>query len=307
MYVFIINPVAGNGRGEKIYNRLIQEDYFKRLHKKVYLTGYYGHAEEIAKQVIQDSQPEIKAIIVVGGDGTIHEVVNGIGKYRVPIGYIPGGSGNDFGRGCRIKGKPEQIVRNIVENPVGTSYWIGDLLIENGEQRHFVNSIGFGFDAEIAENANQSVFKKLLNRFHVGKLSYVIALIMVLFKFKPFELEIEVNGSRQVLKKCWMVTVSNHQFYGGGMKIIPTAKIQAKKMPVLIIQDISKWKILGLFLTVFTGKHTSFKEVTVLEVEKVAIYSKKPIFYQVDGQTSRCHSCTLVKNNQDFQVLGSTI
>ncbi|MGF7014413.1 diacylglycerol/lipid kinase family protein [Ornithinibacillus bavariensis] len=307
MYVFIVNPVAGNGRGEKIYRRLSKTDFFKRLDSKVYITAFQGHAEKIARQLVLQAHTNIKTIIVVGGDGTIHEVVNGIGNSRIPIGYIPGGSGNDFGRGCKVRGTPKQMLRRIVEDSDVTPYWIGDYLLENGEKRHFVNSIGFGFDAEIAEHANQSVYKKLLNRFHIGKITYVIALILVLFKFKPFEIEIEVDGTRQVIKKCWMVTIANHPYYGGGMKIIPTAKIQPQRMPVLIIQDISKWKILGLFLTVFTGKHTSFKEVTVIEAEKVSISSTNLIFYQVDGQTSKCNTCTLLKNSREIQVLGTNI
>lgn len=305
MYIFIVNPVAGNGRGLNIFKKIEKSELYQSLISRVYLTEYPGHAEEIANQIKIETIDDLKSIIIIGGDGTVHEVINGLGDSQIPISFIAGGSGNDFGRGCSIKGSPLTILKKIVEGNQGIPYWKGSYSVDLNEQRDFINSIGFGFDAEIAKKANQSSYKNFLNTLRLGTLSYVIALIQVLFKFRPFQVEVIMDGKKQIIEDCWMVTIANHQYYGGGMKIIPTAKIQPNVIPILIIHHISKWKILGLFITVFTGKHIRFKEVNLYHAETLSIQTNHPITYQVDGQTNSCQSCSITKNKQEIQIMGS--
>src|SRR5699024_11863483 len=118
-------------------------------------------------------------------------VVNGIASANIPLGFIPGGSGNDFARGACIKGRPEEILQRIIHSDSSKTYWLGQYAVENKEMRCIVNSIGFGFDAEIAQNANQSLYKKGLNAFRFGSLRYMFALINVLLVFKPFTVSID--------------------------------------------------------------------------------------------------------------------
>ncbi|WP_052345816.1 diacylglycerol kinase family protein [Paucisalibacillus sp. EB02] len=305
MYIFIVNPVAGNGRGLKIFKKLEKSKLYQNISSRLYLTQYPGHAEEIANQIMVENNEDLKSIIIIGGDGTVHEVINGLGDTQVPISFIAGGSGNDFGRGCRIKGSPLTILKKIMREKQGILYWKGNYFFDGDNHRSFINSIGFGFDAEIAKQANQSSYKNILNTLRLGTLSYVIALIQVLFKFRPFQVEVVMDGNKQIIEDCWMVTIANHQYYGGGMKIIPSAKIQPSVIPVLIIHGISKWKILGLFITVFTGKHVMFKEVDIHHVETISIRTNYPISYQVDGQTDSCQSCFISKSIQETQIMGS--
>ncbi|MUK86793.1 YegS/Rv2252/BmrU family lipid kinase [Ornithinibacillus sp. L9] len=306
MYIFIVNLMAGHGRGRRIFNKIQNSKLYQELQSSYYVTEYEGHAENIAQQLSKQNLVNLQAIIVIGGDGTLHEVMNGIQDLSLPVAFIPGGSGNDFARGLSIKVNPVEILQDIVKGNYSKAYWLGSYSVDDSARRVFVNSIGFGFDAEIAKKANQSWYKKFLNIFHIGMISYVIALIHVLFRFKPFTLELEVNGEAQTIHNCWMVTIANHAYYGGGMKIIPSATIQPSRFPVLVVQQISKWKILALFMTVFTGKHTSFKEVDLLEATKIKITTDKTIEFQVDGQTSQCKSCTITKDIPPIQILGAS-
>src|SRR5690625_7112640 len=100
MYIFIVNPIAGNGRSKKIYERLTQTDTFKRISSDVYFTKYKGHARKIVSEISEMDQSP-RAIIVIGGDGTMNDIANGMEHFDIPIGFIPGGSGNDFARGDR--------------------------------------------------------------------------------------------------------------------------------------------------------------------------------------------------------------
>ncbi|MBR3120058.1 diacylglycerol kinase family protein [Oceanobacillus profundus] len=302
MYIFIINPKAGSGRALKVFSDIQNSAVYRQMDSQYFFTEYEGHGEAIARKISAD--PEGKTIIVVGGDGTIHEVMNGLISTEIRIAFIPAGSGNDFARGCGIKGKPEEILRKIIEHNMVRPYWIGNYTADGYGVHKFVNSIGFGFDAAIAHAANQSSYRRFLNALGLGTLSYVIALIYVLMYYKPMSMELEIDNEKRILKDCWMVTIANHPYYGGGMKIIPTAVIQPNVFPLLIIHSISKWKVLALFITVFLGIHTRFKEVEILEATTLKITAETSIPFQTDGQTGKCSSSLISKQKEAVHITG---
>lgn len=306
MFAFIINPIAGGGRGERVYSKVKSSVLFKKIESQSYFTEYKGHAEEITIMLIERFKDKLTAIIVIGGDGTLYEVVNGIANENISISFIPGGSGNDFARGCSIDQDPVKALDKIINGEDELTYYLGSYTIDENRQRLFANNIAFGFDAMVARTANHSWYKKILNKIRLGKISYIIALIHVLIKFKPMELEIVINHDRKRMSNCWMVTIANHPYYGGGMKIIPDAKIQPNIMPVLLIHSISKWKILGLFMTVFTGKHIHFKEVELYEATEISIIAPHRIHYQIDGETGMCITAHINKRDQAISILGTT-
>ncbi|SHF80533.1 diacylglycerol/lipid kinase family protein [Ornithinibacillus halophilus] len=303
MIIFIVNPAAGHGRGKRIYTKIKKSTIYQEVQSKVYFTEYPNHAEELATEISKQNLENLIAVVVIGGDGTLHEVMNGIDPL-INVAFIPGGSGNDFARGSKIKGNPIEILRRVIEEH-STDYWLGKYSIEGDKPRQFVNSIGFGFDAAIADQANRAVYKKLLNKLHIGTVSYVFALIQVLFHFKPFHAELVLDGKKYIIDDCWMVTITNHAYYGGGMKIIPTAKIQPNNFSVLIVDKISKWKILGLFLTVFSGKHVSFKEVNVYQAKDIMFRAQRDVSYQVDGQTFKGKQGYVTKHQENVRILGT--
>lgn len=308
MYIFIVNPVAGNGRAKRIFSEITSSYLYHQIKSTYFFTKYEGHAEEIIKNIIEDHANVVEVIIVVGGDGTLHEVMNGLATEQIPISFIPGGSGNDFARGCSIKEGPIDILQRIIHQNRSKPYWLGTYKTDRATTRAFVNSIGFGFDAEIAKVVNESFYKNILNTLRLGKISYIIALIQVLFRFKPMTVEIELDGHHQIITDCWMMTVANHPYYGGGMKIIPQATIQPSKFPVLFIRSISKLKILSLFFTVFTGSHVKYNEVEIFETAKIKITanSNDELTFQVDGETSSCKSCLISKQSKPIWVNGTT-
>lgn len=306
MYVFIINPSAGSGRAERMFAAIQESKLYKNIQSKAFLTHTNGHAEKVVRELIRTDREHIRALIIIGGDGTFHEVINGMGTTVIPVAIIPSGSGNDFSRATSIPKDPVTILELILEGKSDMPYWLGNYRFSSGKQRHFVNSIGFGFDAHIAQTANRSFYKKILNKLRLGKISYIIALIQVLFRYQPMNLTVEVNGETRTLNNCWMVTIGNHPYYGGGMKIIPGASIQPTIFPVLIIHSISRWKILGVFMTVFTGSHVHFKEVELLETTSIEISSPDDVYYQVDGETYLGQgSCLITKQTESVQILGT--
>src|SRR5699024_2626634 len=304
MYVFIINPIAGNGRAKKAYNKIKTSALYSQIKKEIYITEYKGHGKEIIEKIRSRDLRAIKSIIVIGGDDTIHEVANGLSQFPVNLAFIPGGSGNDFARGCKIKENPVTLFENIVKGKGKIKYWLGKSRVD-GEVKRFVNNLGIGFDAEVADKANKARYKGFLSKLGLGNISYLFALIQMLFLFKPKNIKISYDGKERLIKNCWMITVSNHPYFGGGMKIIPNAKIQPDAFPILIIHSISKWKVLALFLTVFTGKHLKYKEVELFETKAIHILAENKIYYHADGESSMCTQLTVKKQEVHLNILGS--
>lgn len=306
MYIFIVNPVAGKGRAEKIHARVMQDTRYKQLHTETYVTSYHGHAKEITEQIIKtyDLQ-KIEAFIVIGGDGTFHEVVNGLGQKQVPISFIPGGSGNDFARGCAIPKKPQNALHQVFSNQQTVPYWLGTYVQDQNEKQMFVNCVGFGFDAVVTKAANRSRFKSLFNMLKLGNLVYLLALIRSLATYKPFAVTVDMDGMEKEFTNCFLMTVNNQPYFGGGMKINPKAINNGEHFSILVIDSISRLKIFALFSTVFTGSHLRFKEVQTFEAKQIKIKAPASIPFQVDGETGDLRHCFIQKKPVPLAVKGS--
>ncbi|WP_407272247.1 diacylglycerol/lipid kinase family protein [Radiobacillus sp. PE A8.2] len=305
MYIIIVNAVSANGHGLRILEKIKKDPLYLNKDCRVFKTEYEGHAEEIAEQVAKRYASQITSIIAIGGDGTLHEVVNGLKQYpSLSVSFIPAGTGNDFARGCGISGDAVALFRRIITAESSISYWPGSFEID-GMKRAFMNSLGFGFDAEIVKVTNDSKYKKVLNKWKLGSLTYVIALLQVLTSFRPRTIHLEIDGKTHTVEKAWMVTVANHPYYGGGMKILPNATIKPNTFSVLTVNNISHWKVLALFVTVFWGKHINFKEVSVFEASSLVIGSQKPMNYQVDGQSGVCQTSKISKQLPARSVYGA--
>lgn len=303
MYIFVINPKAGNGRARRVFKSLQNTETYKAINAHFIYTKYEGHATEIAKE-LSESDIQIEAIIIVGGDGTIYEFLNGFTNRDIPLSFLLGGSGNDFARGCSVSGTSEAILKRVISGENQVTYW-PTTYESNNEKRVFANSIGFGFDALVAKKNNQSMTKLMLNKIGLGKLSYVYSLVKSLIVFKPLTLKVNVNGSIRELKNCWIASASNHPYVGGGMKLVPQATNNEDEFTVILIHSISRLKVILLFTTVFSGLHTRLKEVEQIDTKKVEFIFENEVDLQVDGETNKTSACTISKQHEKIIVLGA--
>ncbi|KGP90220.1 hypothetical protein N780_06520 [Pontibacillus chungwhensis BH030062] len=302
MYIVIVNPYAGSGKAKKVFEQIRQSPVYKKVECRAFITQHEGHTEALAQQVAEIYKDRIICIIVIGGDGTIHEVLNGLKHHpSIPLALIPGGSGNDFGKATLSKKSSIEIFEDIVgsENQY-SDYRVGTYRTDYRKEKNarlLANSIGFGFDGEIVKVANNSILKKWLNLYNIGFLIYCLALLRTLRAFQPKTIELTVDGEKRTLKNVWMVTIGIHGYYGGGMRILPNARIQSNQLELLVLHNISKWKVLVMFVTVFWGGHVRFKEVEVLTGSKVSVKSEEVLSYHVDGESGSCQSCYIQKAN----------
>lgn len=303
MYIFVVNPQAGNGRAKRIFKNLQNTDVYKRINAHFIYTKHGGHATEIATELSESNRP-IQAVIIVGGDGTIYEFLNGLTNRKIPLSFLLGGSGNDFARGCSITGSSEAILKRVISGRNPVTYWPSTYETDT-EKRLFANSIGFGFDALIAKKANRSSAKSVLNKLGLGKLSYMYTLIKGLIIYKPLTLKVNVSGSTRLINNCWIASASNHPYVGGGMKLVPQASNSNLEFTVILIHSISRLKVILLFATVFSGVHTRLKEVEQIDTNRVEFIFQEEVDLQADGETSTTSTCVISKEQEEVILLGT--
>lgn len=285
---FIVNVAARNGKSMFIWNRLLHILEKEKVVYEVYYTKYHGHAIEIA-EMIAGEKKDVASIIAVGGDGTIHEVVNGALMHMdkpIKVGFIGAGSGNDFARGYHLPKNPEAALKFILENRdcSFSNYDIGKYTLLNQQPKFFISSLGIGFDAEVSKIANQSNLKKFLNKLRLGFLTYALILIKVLFTYKTKKVQISIDGNTEIYDKVWFITISNQPFYGGGMKISPSALPNDGILNITIVHQLSRLKLLSVFLSVFWGGHRNFSEVKMLTGKQIEIKSEEDMLVHADGE-----------------------
>jgi diacylglycerol kinase (ATP) len=284
---FIVNPAAKNGRCRKVWKRLEKVLHENHIPYEVFFTARQGDGKRIANQIVR-STSELTAIIAVGGDGTVHEVANGVFPSKNGIvGYIPAGTGNDFSRGIHIPNHPRKALEHILlllENHCFSTCDIGQFAGPHVQEGIFVNNLGCGFDAQISRKVNSSKLKSLFNRLSLGKFVYVFYLIKELIFYQPTKIVLHIDGKKHLFEQAWLVTISNHPYYGGGMKIAPSAKTDDGLFHIIVVDKISRLKILLLFVTVFWGGHTKMKEVKVFTGKHIHIHTVFPLPLHADGE-----------------------
>ena len=283
-YEFIINPESRSGLGEMTWKMIEPELKKQRVRYRVHMTAKRKDAGKIAEELTSDGREH--TFVVLGGDGTLNEVVNGIrDPEKITLGYIPIGSSNDFARGLGIPGDPMKALAAVLKQDRVIEMDVGEM-IRAGRRRRFAVSAGIGFDAAVCHEVCVSRWKVLLNRLNLGKLSYAAVALDQLVRSRPANACVTVDGRRRVFEKMYFAAFMNLPYEGGGFKFCPRASAADGQLDVMIAAGLPKLKILLLLPTAFWGKHTGFKGVTILRGRHVTVESEKPLPLHTDGEPS---------------------
>lgn len=273
---FIVNPASG--KGVKVFKSFKQR---LTIPYRTYMTGYRGHATKIVKHLIKEEK--ISLIIVVGGDGTIHEVLNGIGSHSMTLGVIKNGSGNDFSRYFKTFEHPKEIER-FMRHPKKAQLDV--LKVKNGNFSKFmINNSGIGFDGLVCEYVNQSRLKKVPNKFRLGRLVYPYYVMKALKVFKPFPMTVAIDGDVTLYNRVWFLTVSNQPYFGGGMRIAPHAKANDQLLDVTIVHNLAAKTFLKMFWLVYRGKHLDLSYVSQEQAHSVSVQLTDRMVCHSDGES----------------------
>ncbi len=282
-YQFIVNPKARSGKGECVWEKLRQKLEEEGVDFEVRCTEYAGHAEILAAEMTADEEEHL--IVALGGDGTVNEVINGVRDCsKVVFGYIPTGSGNDFTRALHLPTNPMKAWESIQRRTNEVEMDVGKIEC-GGKQYRFAVSAGMGFDAAVCHQVNRSKLKKVLNKFGLGKLSYLGVALKEMIEEPVCTAELLFDdGNKKTFKKTFFAAVMNHPYEGGGFYFCPDAKVDDGLLDVIVISGISKWKILFCLPTAFKGKHTRFRGIDLFQCKNVEIRFEKAAPIHTDGE-----------------------
>lgn len=256
MLYFIVNPNASSGRSYKIWKKLELIVKRRKTQYRVLFTEYPGHATKLAAQLTAGTEKNREKILaVLGGDGTLNEVIQGIHlQASVKLGYIPAGSGNDFCRGMGLSRNPEKALMHILkEEPAYRmlDYGVvtGTLTERQPVCRRFVVSSGAGFDAAVCAALTDSHMKKVCNRLHVGRLSYILVGLGQILCHRRFAAELVLdNGRRIVKRRISFVSAHIMPSEGGGFQFAPGADPQDGVLSLCVVSGVSRLSLIPVLL-----------------------------------------------------------
>lgn len=286
MYHIIVNTRARNGNAEAIWHEVKTILEREGISYKAYLTKEQGHATTLVRTLTKELTEKI-SVIILGGDGTINEVINGIEDFgKVSLGVIPTGSGNDFARGLGITSSVEQAVMDILTARKGTMLDLGQVSWENGrKKRKFAISSGVGLDALVCKKTNTSRIKKILNAVHLGKLTYVLLTLQSLITMKTFDIDMCFSADRkQSFHKAIFSAAMNLRAEGGGVPMVPSAKPNDGKLSFCCVAQIPRGLILGCFGLLILGRHERLKYYHCIHEQSCCIRTGMPVVLHADGE-----------------------
>jgi diacylglycerol kinase (ATP) len=266
-FLLIVNPAAGKGRTAGLFDSIKPMLETRGAAFEYMFTSGRGDAEEFAREALSGG---FTHIIAVGGDGTSHEVANGILGSTVVFGMIPSGSGNDFPKSAGIPLEPSRAVETILsgrERTIDVGK-LGDI--------HFINGLGIGLDGAVSHRF------KTLKRFR-GQLGYVLGAVQEAFLFKGFRSEITI-GDWRYSGTLLLTGASNGVYQGGKFKLAPGAKVDDGLLDFHIIKDMPSLERLVKIPKVLAGTHLSLAEVELRSGPRMEIKISRPLPAHMDGE-----------------------
>jgi diacylglycerol kinase (ATP) len=283
-WLIILNPNAGGRLAEKEWPNIEQELSNEGFLFTVEITEKPLHAISIVERRIKEG---FRKIIAIGGDGTLHEVVNGIMKQNyiepgeILLALISVGSGNDWIKTHQISADYREAIQQIKVGNIITQD-VGKILFQNGgpspEERYFINSVGIGFDARVV--------KYILPNKKKGKSKksdYFLGLLKSLFTNRNIITKLQFDN-KTLYTKMYNLTIGLCRFKGGGFKMSPYAIPNDGKLDVTIASKISKGKLLASLPKIFGGKVDKIKYFDFFQVEDLHFNFNEPICTEADGE-----------------------
>lgn len=277
--VFLVNPASANGSTGRRWPELARRAAAAGLEGATLFSERQGHLAELAREAALDGA---ELLVVVGGDGSVNEVANGLaGLGRQPeVAIVPRGTGWDFSRTFGIPRKVDDAVHVALEGDVRTidvgrvSYraWDG-----SDATASFANVASAGMSGAIAKRANET--SKALG----GKASYLWATFAVFSGWEATEIEVVVDDVRRT-GRMFDVVVANGRFFGGGLQICPEAQPDDGLFDVLTIGDVTKRDLVQTMPKMYRGTHLPHPKAELLRGSSVTVTSETPLPIELDGE-----------------------
>lgn len=272
----IINPNADIGRAWRLAGDLrpIVEEFGGADWTG---TVYPTHAISLAQQAAEEGY---ELVIAIGGDGTVHEVINGLmqvpAERRPLLGVVPMGSGNDFAHNIGIKKRPELAMRQVF---IGQPRKV-DLAVvedEHGRREYWNNTLGIGFDATVTIRSRNLTFLR-------GLMIYLVAVIQSIMLNHDAPLFHLKTDEEEWKENKLMIVLCNGPREGGGFFVAPEARIDDGCLDYVTITRVSRLMMFRLIPEVMKGKHGRFPQVRMGTFRTLNLTADRPLHIHTDGE-----------------------
>jgi len=282
----IVSSRSGGGKAAHDWPEIAKMLKNKGIDFTGYVTDHAYHAIELARNAVLSG---FRKLLVVGGDGAVHEVLNGlysqteISPSEVTLGLIPVGSGNDWSRLHAIPHDYCQAVDLIGDAAAHTRFQdvarVDTMMDGRPYCRYMMNIGGLGFDSEVCHR-----FDLAKARGHAGDRQYLKSLISGFLAYRPLKFRVDVDGREFFRGPAYSVALGIGRFCGGGMRQTPDAVPDDGLIDLTVVGKISKWSFLSKLPSLFKGDLFKYKEVSHTRGRVVDISAAPYSYMEVDGE-----------------------
>lgn len=271
----ILNPWSDRGRARNHIERIL--DLSKPYGGlDLALTEQPGHARLLARQAADEGYD---LVVAAGGDGTVHEVVNGLvrgNRADVALGVLPIGSGNDFAFGLGVPLELEAAVPRLFSGQQ-QAVDLGRVEDEHGRYEFFQNNLGIGFDAVVV------IRTETITRIHGFMMYFVAVLQTILLYYQTHHLELCFDDE-SVEQDSLFLALGIGPRGGGGFLLTPDAKVEDNLIDSCLVNPVSRLTMLSMLLRVMKGTHITSPHVTMRKNQRILVKSQTPLPIHVDGE-----------------------
>lgn len=285
----IANVLSGAGRGAEVLHQA--QNYLRKFQAPfiTLMTEYKGHSIELTQQILaKKAQRTIDAIIVVGGDGTLHEVVATLiqANETIPIIYLAAGTGNDFKRTWAPDATIESTLQQYLIHKETTRLPIFETYNHLTKNRDIVlNSLGFGLDGKVIYEVNSTPQDAFNRHFLNGKFAYLVNVFKAVRQLDHFDVQLTLDNEFLQIDNCQLVSLMNSPYLGGGIKLSHDVQANEIIISVVAIKNVGPLNLIKLLWQILVSKTTPAAEhYYFTKGESVTLQIKQPIFSQVDGE-----------------------
>lgn len=268
-FFVIVNPAAGRGRGRREWPSQASALRDAGVRFEAAETTAPGEAVALAERAAR----EYDVVVAAGGDGTLHEVANGLlhSGTRASLGVLPLGSGDDFVKMLPPRNPVERLARGI-PRPFDAGRIVA------GATRYFANGMDIGFGAHGAKNLTR------IPRFLTGLGAYLGALALTMVRYPRLEVTLQLDDGAVHVQSTTLTAVMNGCCFGGSFRVCPEARADDGELDLLIARGCSRLDILGLVPKILRGTHAGDARLRMARARRVRIESGEPLLVEADGE-----------------------
>ena len=276
-FFIVVNPHSGNSNFKKSWEKITYILKLKNINFSYSFTEYRKHEVILVDKAIEQGY---RNIISVGGDGTLHHVVNGIMKQRyiktskIKLGVIPLGTGNDWIRTYNIPNSIKKSIDVIFKNTTVLQD-IGCITLLNGKKEYFNNLAGTGYDGYVVKNLNY--LKKM------GSLAFLVSGLYSLFSYKKTKYKIIINN-KTINEQCLMILFGICKYSGGGLRITKDPNPKDGLLDITIVKNISFLDLLFNIPKLYNGDIIHHRKVSNYKTRELKILDNYNSTIEADGE-----------------------